>query len=260
MNSKFYEKPWFMWLMLIFIAPVGIFLLWKYGKFSPSIKGALSVVFAAIFIFMMVVTQTGDKQPDTQASIQEPQQTQQPANTAKTIGKEQSEVKEYKIAKVEELHFSNVKRFAYEVVVKEQTGVDDIKLIAEEVLKKAKKDTPFNALSIGFYDYEEYIGHGYSLGKTEFAPQGDWSKADTVKTADYAKMQFNWDFTEKDWDKRLTQDEVVIWKAWKDTYYSKDNNNANEDDVTKAIADQFKISAEDVKSILTKQSQWVYNY
>ena len=30
-KPKFYTQDWFMWIMLIFFAPVGIFLMWKFN-------------------------------------------------------------------------------------------------------------------------------------------------------------------------------------------------------------------------------------
>ena len=51
-KKKFYNSNWFMWLMLIFFAPIGIVLLWsrKDVRFSNKTKGILSVVFTILFI------------------------------------------------------------------------------------------------------------------------------------------------------------------------------------------------------------------
>ena len=53
-NNKFYNSNWFMWLTLIFFAPVGIFLMWKNNRFNKPLRSILSVVFA--FIFIVAVT------------------------------------------------------------------------------------------------------------------------------------------------------------------------------------------------------------
>src|SRR3712207_5004751 len=47
---KFYNKTWFMWVTLIFVAPVGIFLMWKNKRYDKPARIALSLVFALIFI------------------------------------------------------------------------------------------------------------------------------------------------------------------------------------------------------------------
>ncbi|HOJ48264.1 MAG TPA: hypothetical protein PLD48_05255, partial [Bacillota bacterium] len=50
---KFYQKNWFIWLMLIFIAPVGIVLLWTQKKYNPTNRVILSVIFLVFFILVV---------------------------------------------------------------------------------------------------------------------------------------------------------------------------------------------------------------
>jgi len=49
-HKKFFQKQWFMWLTLIFFAPVGIFLMWKHKRFAKIPRTALTVIFAFIFV------------------------------------------------------------------------------------------------------------------------------------------------------------------------------------------------------------------
>jgi uncharacterized membrane protein YcgQ (UPF0703/DUF1980 family) len=49
-KEKFYNKDWFLWVMLIFFAPVGIYLLWRRGKFNKVARISLSVFFGFIFL------------------------------------------------------------------------------------------------------------------------------------------------------------------------------------------------------------------
>ena len=50
-KPKFYTQDWFMWIMLIFFAPVGIFLMWKFNdKMKKNTKIILSIVFAIFFL------------------------------------------------------------------------------------------------------------------------------------------------------------------------------------------------------------------
>ena len=54
-KSKFYEQTWFMWIMLIIFAPVGIFFMWKFHpEMKKNTKIILTVVFAILFIIIMV--------------------------------------------------------------------------------------------------------------------------------------------------------------------------------------------------------------
>lgn len=51
---RFYQKNWFILLMLFFCAPIGIFLLWRYGKWSKTLKlfaAALSLIWFLFVIF-----------------------------------------------------------------------------------------------------------------------------------------------------------------------------------------------------------------
>jgi lysyl-tRNA synthetase class II len=50
---KFYQKTWFIWLMLIFLAPVGIILLWVQKKYRPTTRVILSIVFLIFFIIIL---------------------------------------------------------------------------------------------------------------------------------------------------------------------------------------------------------------
>ncbi len=51
----FYRSAWFLWLALILVAPIGIFLLWKYHDWPKAGKWVLSVFFAALFTGMLVL-------------------------------------------------------------------------------------------------------------------------------------------------------------------------------------------------------------
>ena len=51
-ESKIYEKEWFMWLMLFIFTPVGLFLLWKYNsKMKKGLKIILTIVFTVFFLY-----------------------------------------------------------------------------------------------------------------------------------------------------------------------------------------------------------------
>jgi len=49
-SDKFYNKDWFIWLTLIFIPPLGIFLMWKNKKFNTSGRVVASVFSALLFL------------------------------------------------------------------------------------------------------------------------------------------------------------------------------------------------------------------
>jgi len=51
-DNKFYIKTWFMWIMLILFAPLGILLMWK---FHPEIKKNVKIIITIIFSILFIV-------------------------------------------------------------------------------------------------------------------------------------------------------------------------------------------------------------
>ncbi len=72
MGDKFYNKNWFMWVMLLVFAPVGIYLMWKHNRFKKGARIGLSILFMFIFIAIMVpdVDKTETDENNTVAEIE----------------------------------------------------------------------------------------------------------------------------------------------------------------------------------------------
>ncbi|UNC91636.1 DUF4875 domain-containing protein [Candidatus Contubernalis alkaliaceticus] len=175
----------------------------------------------------------------------------------------------YEVESIENISFGNVDRFTWHVIINEPATTEELKEVAKEVLEEAKAKEKFNALSIMFYDYPEYMGHGYTLGDAIFAPEGDWSKADSVRSGEYDKMSFSWKLRNKDWSQQLSPDEVKVWASWNDAYSKvfedmEDEMDEDpfalpdEDEITAQVAEEHGISAEEVSNILSKQSLWMF--
>lgn len=49
-KQKWYKKTWFIVLMLVFVAPLGIFLMWKYAKWNKIVKVVVTLFSAFIFL------------------------------------------------------------------------------------------------------------------------------------------------------------------------------------------------------------------
>src|SRR5690625_3684465 len=52
-KEKFYQKDWFMYVMLIFITPVGLLFLWKNQNLKTKTKWIIAVVFSIWFIIVI---------------------------------------------------------------------------------------------------------------------------------------------------------------------------------------------------------------
>ena len=61
-SSKFYTKAWFMWVMLIIFAPVGIFLMWK---FHPEMKKNTKIILTVVFAILFLVIAFGSSSDET---------------------------------------------------------------------------------------------------------------------------------------------------------------------------------------------------
>ena len=54
-EKKIYEKEWFMWIMLIVFAPIGILFMWKFHpEIKNNIKITLTIIFGLIFLFLTI--------------------------------------------------------------------------------------------------------------------------------------------------------------------------------------------------------------
>lgn len=168
---------------------------------------------------------------------------------------------DYEIINKNDHSMPKAKRYSLDVVVKEKVTEEELKNLAEKIVEDMKKEDKFNAISLGFYDYKEYVGIGYTLGGVDYAPNGKWGDAGTVSTGQYNKMEYNYNVQEKDWDKQLTKEEVLIFKEAHDNYHNRiiENPDIEEDDAYKEVAEKYNMTLEEVKDILYKQVDWIFN-
>lgn len=161
----------------------------------------------------------------------------------------------YSIEEVKDVSYGNVKRYSLGVTIPQEVNIKQLEVISKIIVRDFKKKKSFNALVIGFYDYKEYIGNGYTLGSTEYAPKGDYGKASTVKTGKYNSMTYNFNLKNKDWNRKLTQDEVKIYGVWNNYLF---NTNLSEDKIKIKVAHKFNIDIKEVNRIIDKQNSWTW--
>src|SRR5699024_11695797 len=53
--EKWYEQTWVIVLFLIFFFPVGLFLMWRYGKWTTIVKTIVTVVIDVLFLFFIFI-------------------------------------------------------------------------------------------------------------------------------------------------------------------------------------------------------------
>ena len=181
------------------------------------------------------------------------QQQQKPAETQQTQPAKPTVA--YEISKIEDVSAADVKRFDYYVLVKEQADKDQLKLICENVTEKAKKDTPFNALTIYLYDRPEYVGKAATLGYAVYTVDGNVEKANQVKTGEYDKMSYKWELKSVDWNKRPTDAEMKIYAEWEKAKQAM--KEAGQDFSESDFAQKVGVAADKVKEIVNKNVEWV---
>lgn len=79
-KPPFFQRPGVILLLLIFLAPVGIFLMWRYmPQWKTGMKVALSILFGLVFIFALI-----PKAGDNTADVDQPPTLRQQVDKAKT--------------------------------------------------------------------------------------------------------------------------------------------------------------------------------
>lgn len=110
--------------------------------------------------------------------VSEPNPEEKPTNLPK-----------YTVAEIDNSSFGNCIRETLHVVVEEDYTKDQLLQIAEKEIKDYTSTKKVNALTIGFYESKNKIGKGYEMGRVEYVPFGDFSKAPDVTSGDYSKFQ-----------------------------------------------------------------------
>lgn len=86
MKEKFYQKTWFVVLMLFLIFPLGLILMWVNKKFKPVIRVVLTVLFAFVWL-LILASCTSDSQTSQTATATTEQTTATVEQTETTTSK-----------------------------------------------------------------------------------------------------------------------------------------------------------------------------
>ena len=171
----------------------------------------------------------------------------------------------YQIFDLEDVSFGNTVRYVAHVAVEGTPDIDQLAELAVLIEETIRAEHLYQALSVGFYDYPDYFGFGFVMGRVEFAPFGDWGRADEVELGDYSSFEAKSFLREKDWRQQPTQMEVTIWRKWEDVIIELDPD-LTRDDVLELeaegyqlVADAFGLSVAEAEEAVERAALWPFS-
>ncbi|MEW9502856.1 hypothetical protein [Jeotgalibacillus marinus] len=102
-------------------------------------------------------------------------------------------IPDYEVVHEDDSNLGDVIRLSYWILPDDVNATeDDLKLIAEDFIKKVKKDTAFNVAKILFVDDPIDVElRGNDMGYADYAPSGDWAKASDYDAGVYSIHRFD---------------------------------------------------------------------
>lgn len=133
---------------------------------------------------------------------------------------DESKLDNYYIHSSRDLSYNGVVRMEYRVDVGGEPTKEELVEIAEQIIEQKKKEEPFNAVTLLFYNDSRFIGKQDfkpPLGFANYAPGGKWENAGQVNTGDYQEMMLNdSDIIDKRWEFKPSEDDMKVYKAWEE--------------------------------------------
>lgn len=167
---------------------------------KPYGTSVILIVLIVLMVPIVTVLFTGCGGPNlndvSQGNKQEESRESKQIPVVRNLDKSKKQSLEYEIAEKEDISFGGVIRYELKIVILPETKQDDIKDIAEEVIQKTVEESDWKAMVIVmfFYDKPEDIKEPYTVARAIWAPYGEISKGIDVKTGDYSKHQFAFNF------------------------------------------------------------------
>ncbi len=95
----------------------------------------------------------------------------------------------YEIADREDVSFGATVRIVYRVTVSGPLSEANLSAISEEIIDDEISSQDVNAIGFFFYLPGTDTNSFYTAGVADWAPDGDWAKADTVQAGDYSSHE-----------------------------------------------------------------------
>lgn len=214
------------------------------GGIIKSTLITLAFIFAFL-MFLVVISAPSDTNTTTTA----------PSNTnvAPRVTQEKKETKSvsfpYEIVARKDLTIPTAKRYELRVLIAESDASEaNIKQLTEKLVEDHKAS--YDALSILYYFDKYQVEGAYTLAKADWAPEGDWGKADLGKNQ---IITYNFlDRSNVDPANAPTEEERIINKAMRDLFYEMNENTSElitDEQVAEVLAPEYEKTIEEMIEI-----------
>ena len=102
-----------------------------------------------------------------------------------------AQVPDYEIVSRQDLSFGVVRRFNLRVRVPRHYQREQIERIANAIVSDLSRTERLNAVSIMFYGPGDTVTGAWDVALVEWAPNGRWSDASTVRAGDYSSFRYS---------------------------------------------------------------------
>jgi hypothetical protein len=96
----------------------------------------------------------------------------------------------YRVVVTRDVSMGAVRRFQVKVSLPEHYSRDVVETVAKAVVADTTKMQPVNALSILFYGPGTSTDGVYDVAMVEWAPEGQWGEAGSVRTGEYGTFRY----------------------------------------------------------------------
>jgi|AntAceMinimDraft_16_1070373.scaffolds.fasta_scaffold63749_2 hypothetical protein len=154
-------------------------------------------------------------------------------STLTTAPQESVVVPPFQLNGTRDVSFVNCVRIVANVVVQKTGPLTDRQLIeiAGQIVDDITKSKSVNAIGVFFWYSESTVGQQAAVASVDWAPSGQWDKADTVSTGSYSRHSYRVDFnnteeippskpvvTEKQVELSETQRKSIHYETWELVY------------------------------------------
>ena len=259
--------------------------MWRYAAWDQRIKWGVTSTFALLVVVAAISGAVGGgddvdservvaEEPTRAATspTSEPSPTEEPTEAPEAPTQEPTTevIPPYRIVETKDVSFGNTVRLVVRAVADFPITKDQAQAIMDEIIEQTSSETPLNALTVFLYDYEELADSTFTLAKADFAPDGEWRRADEVEAGDYDRHETAYIFQPKMDDPnaaladRPSSEEVVLCAAFNkadeenpDIYADFDIDDPDQA-LAEIAAQELEATAQEIVDAAWKCSLWAF--